>query len=301
MRGEQMINAPYEKEFVFHDGRRAKNILELNDVIEQLADYDFSEFVNDQKNDFANWIQEVLQDRRLAEMLRTTISKHYTVDLLRRRIREQNEEEYYLNIAGNAIKGDIMGLHKPKSNISLETYKLESDPLHQKKEIEELEHRKNIVRDYLTKVNSKFRENHHAPSHSESKATGEHQNHEEHHAASQKLKVEEQTKEAEEQKHSKEERQLPNIAVPVDEKRTNIVQANVEPKNKWYEFFAKKKLSKKEIEHNIVAETDKQKPEVQLEQQIAQNSSENILWILLYGLLIGLIIILLIYKFVFQK
>ena len=65
-----MINAPFEKEFVFHDGKRAKNILELYEILERLSDQDFVSFVNSYKNDFANWVEAVLLDKGFAQKLR---------------------------------------------------------------------------------------------------------------------------------------------------------------------------------------------------------------------------------------
>jgi len=88
-----MINAPYENEFVFLDGRRAKNILELNDILERLSDEDFQSFVNPRKNDFANWIEAILLDKKLAERLRSTLSKDQTIIIVSKRLAELSEEE----------------------------------------------------------------------------------------------------------------------------------------------------------------------------------------------------------------
>lgn len=75
LRGESLINAPHDKEFVFHDGTRVKNLLELVSKIEHLADHEFHQFVNAHKNDFANWIEHVLSDKTFAESLRTLHSR----------------------------------------------------------------------------------------------------------------------------------------------------------------------------------------------------------------------------------
>ncbi len=81
-----MINAPYEKEFVFHDGQRAKNLLELSVIIEKISQQDFERFVNPDKNDFANWTEYVLQDRELAASLRSTVSLPKTKELINNRL-----------------------------------------------------------------------------------------------------------------------------------------------------------------------------------------------------------------------
>lgn len=87
-----MISAPYEKEFIFHSGQRAKNISELGNIIEHLSFEEFQEFVNSSKNDFANWIEFVLMDKFLAGKLRETTSKDGTLDIMRSKIRDMHHE-----------------------------------------------------------------------------------------------------------------------------------------------------------------------------------------------------------------
>jgi hypothetical protein len=81
-----LINAPHDKEFHFHDGTRAKNLLELVSKIETLADHDFHHFVNAHKNDFSNWIEHVLFDEAFAQKLREVHSKDETVQLIKDKI-----------------------------------------------------------------------------------------------------------------------------------------------------------------------------------------------------------------------
>ncbi|MGV8150268.1 MAG: hypothetical protein ACP5NV_00930 [Candidatus Woesearchaeota archaeon] len=81
-----MMDAPYEKEFVFQDGRRAKNVRELLSIIKSLSVWDFERFVNTSKNDFANWTEYVLLDKELSNSLRTTLSLDKTKELLEARI-----------------------------------------------------------------------------------------------------------------------------------------------------------------------------------------------------------------------
>src|SRR3989344_2018328 len=88
-----MINAPYEKEFVFQDGRRAKNLLELQDVLETLGKEDFKNCANEEKNDFASWIEYVLMDSELAGRLRSTYDMAKTKELVSQRISKTSQEE----------------------------------------------------------------------------------------------------------------------------------------------------------------------------------------------------------------
>lgn len=81
-----MIDAPFDQEFVFHDGRRIKNLLELSYFLENMSQQDFESFVNDKKNDFANWIEYVLHDKELSDALRLTKKMNITKDIIREKI-----------------------------------------------------------------------------------------------------------------------------------------------------------------------------------------------------------------------
>jgi hypothetical protein len=87
-KGEIMINAPHDKEFVFHDGTRARNLSDLVSKLEGISDHEFHYFVNHHKNDFANWTDHVLSDKHFAEKLRTVDSREDTIHLIKDKINE---------------------------------------------------------------------------------------------------------------------------------------------------------------------------------------------------------------------
>jgi hypothetical protein len=62
--------APEEKTFVLKDGRKLRTLYELVDELETMSEGIFREYVNDMKNDFANWIEGVFGDKALAADLR---------------------------------------------------------------------------------------------------------------------------------------------------------------------------------------------------------------------------------------
>lgn len=90
--GEILINAKYDEEFIFNDGARAKNLLELLIKIEQMSSTEFHYFVNSSKNDFANWIGTVLNDKIFADQLRYVMTKEDTTRLIRSRINNLSTE-----------------------------------------------------------------------------------------------------------------------------------------------------------------------------------------------------------------
>jgi len=62
--------APEEKHFILHDGKKLGTIYELIDELETMEDGIFKHYVHPGVNHFANWIEDVFEERSLAENLR---------------------------------------------------------------------------------------------------------------------------------------------------------------------------------------------------------------------------------------
>ena len=69
---------PEERYFVLVSGQKVKNVKELADVLESLDETNFLHHVNEHRNDFANWIQDVFEEFDLAEKLKTSVDKKKT-------------------------------------------------------------------------------------------------------------------------------------------------------------------------------------------------------------------------------
>ena len=67
------------KEFFCKDGRVIKSLEELAKVIKELHPEVFMHHVNEEKNDFANWIRDVIGDHVLANRLKR-VKKQSTMD-----------------------------------------------------------------------------------------------------------------------------------------------------------------------------------------------------------------------------
>ncbi|HSU72926.1 MAG TPA: hypothetical protein VLJ21_03700 [Candidatus Binatia bacterium] len=70
--------APDEKAFGLKDGRKLHTLYELVDELETMNDGVFRDYVNDMKNDFANWIEGVFGDKNLGAELRKIKSRTET-------------------------------------------------------------------------------------------------------------------------------------------------------------------------------------------------------------------------------
>ena len=59
-----------EKRFFCHDGYVIKNLDELAQYLNKMTEDVFQYHVNSEKNDFSNWIRDVIGDQKLASDLR---------------------------------------------------------------------------------------------------------------------------------------------------------------------------------------------------------------------------------------
>jgi hypothetical protein len=83
-----MQDVPSDKVFWLHGGKTIKNILELARELRQMKNETFAHYVNEQKNDFANWIQHCVKDEQLAMLARSTKNKERMAAIVERRIQE---------------------------------------------------------------------------------------------------------------------------------------------------------------------------------------------------------------------
>jgi len=64
-----LADVPEEYVFWCHDGRILRSTKELGAALNAMADETYAFHVNTEKNDFANWVRDVIKDERLAKDL----------------------------------------------------------------------------------------------------------------------------------------------------------------------------------------------------------------------------------------
>jgi len=69
-------DVPHNKVFWFSNGNQAKSMGELYRAIKVMPDHEFSDHCNDQKNDFYNWVFDVVEDVELAKEMLGCTNKH---------------------------------------------------------------------------------------------------------------------------------------------------------------------------------------------------------------------------------
>jgi hypothetical protein len=81
-------DVPPQHAFWLLGGKTIKNILELARELKKMNIEMFSHHVNEQKNDFASWVEFCIKDKNLAILMRTTKNKERMAAIVERRIQE---------------------------------------------------------------------------------------------------------------------------------------------------------------------------------------------------------------------
>lgn len=74
-----LVLASADALFWIHEGPAVKDLKELSSALKRLTNAQFAHHVNAEKNDFSNWVGEVLRDRDLAGKLRQNKTRLGTV------------------------------------------------------------------------------------------------------------------------------------------------------------------------------------------------------------------------------
>jgi len=66
----QIVNLPAEKYFYVADGTVIKSLAELPYALQSMSPETFASHVNDEKNDFYNWVKDVFNHSTLARKIK---------------------------------------------------------------------------------------------------------------------------------------------------------------------------------------------------------------------------------------
>lgn len=61
-----------EKHFYLHEGGSLSSLEELFTELQTMEDHVFSHHVNEERNDFATWVRDVMDERKLAKNIELT-------------------------------------------------------------------------------------------------------------------------------------------------------------------------------------------------------------------------------------
>ncbi len=161
-------NVPDDKAFITHGGSRLFNLEDLREEIKFMSEPEFKEYVNKDKNDFANWVEYVIEDKELADKLRETRDKEKTFNLINSRIiflkiKLENQEENELNYVEREIERlkQTVNEEGKEVNDKIETEEKEEVKNDEEEErlIREIERQiKDLEKNITTKENDGYKE-----------------------------------------------------------------------------------------------------------------------------------------------
>lgn len=83
-----LIESPPDKQFILRTGQRLKNLKELYTFLKNVDEAIFNHHVNRNKNDFANWIRDVLKEKELSTQLKKIKNKQETLKVIEKYLKD---------------------------------------------------------------------------------------------------------------------------------------------------------------------------------------------------------------------
>lgn len=107
--GKELSKVPADKAFYVHNGGQITGLKELAESLETMPDESFAYHVSSEKNDFANWVNDILMDENLAKELRKTQNKGKMARLVKKRL-EKLETVHNIDKFGSgyAVRSAVM-------------------------------------------------------------------------------------------------------------------------------------------------------------------------------------------------
>ena len=85
---EYLTDVPEEYVFRSCTGRTLRNLKELSDELSCMSDTDFCYHVNAEKNDFRNWVRDIIRDQELSRRLQRSLDRLESARFVANRIRQ---------------------------------------------------------------------------------------------------------------------------------------------------------------------------------------------------------------------
>ncbi len=88
-----MKEVPHHNHFIVKGGSRIRSLKELASVLEAMDDDTFKHHVNSERNDFYNWLVEVIGDACLADLIKGITSREDMIRVIKEALRQSGQEK----------------------------------------------------------------------------------------------------------------------------------------------------------------------------------------------------------------
>src|SRR3989338_10517519 len=87
IKNKVLENVPPDNNFFVCNGHVLRNIRELCEELRAIDEGSYPYHVNQEKNDFSNWVNDILKDKKLADDLRMSIKKEDALEIVEKRVK----------------------------------------------------------------------------------------------------------------------------------------------------------------------------------------------------------------------
>jgi len=101
---KRLKNVPIDKAFYVHEGGTIRSLYELAEALSLMKPASFNHHVSPGRNDFANWVRDVIDDSVLASMLMLSKSKGQMEKEVRERIKDLEHEHLPAHASQSIIR-----------------------------------------------------------------------------------------------------------------------------------------------------------------------------------------------------
>ena len=79
-------DVPENRSFWCCDGRIFRSMRDLSAGLANMSDETFAYHLNDEKNDFSNWLKDVIEDEKLAKDMEASITRQQAAKMVNERV-----------------------------------------------------------------------------------------------------------------------------------------------------------------------------------------------------------------------
>jgi hypothetical protein len=108
MKWKHLYNVPKEHNFKLKNGREIKNLHGLSKHLSTIDEDTFSHHVNEEKNDFMNWVDDIINDPKLAKKIAKAANQEKMAKVVHKRVTElEKERRHHENVLDSGIRWGV--------------------------------------------------------------------------------------------------------------------------------------------------------------------------------------------------
>ncbi len=143
-------NVAQGHEFIFCNHKKAHNLEEFKEIVENLEENEFCQHVNENKNDFANWITWAFRDETLGDKINNLKTKEEIVESINNSLMGKNKDGIKEGTADDEWEKEELKETKEDKTMEEKTEKFKIKP-------ETTESNKKVVENLIKKEKTKIK------------------------------------------------------------------------------------------------------------------------------------------------